>query len=337
MATNKNALIRYKTIDKCLRNTSRFWTIDDLIDACTEALTEYEGKENVVSKRTVQLDIQNMRSDKIGYNAPIEVFDNKYYRYADPEYSITKTEIPYEDIKKMREAVDFLKEFKDFSFFRHMSGIVHRLEDSIILSAAKRPAIHMDKNENLKGLEYVDPIYQAIIHKQALAISYKSFRARQAHVLELHPQFLKEYNNRWFLIAFYKSDVLTLALDRMESVNILSISYVDKKIDPNEYFKDIIGVTLSRGNPIEEVVFWVDNNNANYVITKPFHHTQEIVEEREDGIVFRIRVRHNYELERLILGFGASIIVLAPSRLRRNISSLLKKAVANYTEEKLKE
>ena len=128
MATNKNALIRYKTIDKCLRNTSRFWTIDDLIDACTEALTEYEGKENVVSKRTVQLDIQNMRSDKIGYNAPIEVFDNKYYRYADPQYSITKTEIPYEDIKRMREAVDFLKEFKDFSFFKHMSGIVHRLE-----------------------------------------------------------------------------------------------------------------------------------------------------------------------------------------------------------------
>ena len=337
MATNKNALIRYKTIDKCLRNTSRFWTIDDLIDACTEALTEYEGKENVVSKRTVQLDIQNMRSDKIGYNAPIEVFDNKYYRYADPEYSITKTEIPYEDIKKMREAVDFLKEFKDFSFFRHMSGIVHRLEDSIILSAAKRPAIHIDNNENIKGFEYVDPIYQAIIHKQALAISYKSFRARQAHVLEVHPQFLKEYNNRWFLIAFYKSDLLTLALDRMESVNILSIPYVDKKIDPNEYFKDIIGVTLSRGNPIEEVVFWVDNNNANYVITKPFHHTQEIVEEREDGVVFRIRVRHNYELERLILGFGASIIVLAPSRLRRNISSLLKKAVANYTEEKLKE
>ena len=117
MATNKNALIRYKTIDKCLRDTTRLWTLDDLIAACTEALCEYEGKENVVSKRTIQLDIQNMRSDKIGYNAPIEVFDNKYYRYADSDYSITKTEIPYEDIKKMRQAVEFLKEFKDFSFF----------------------------------------------------------------------------------------------------------------------------------------------------------------------------------------------------------------------------
>ena len=147
--------------------------------------------------------------------------------------------------------------------------------------------------------------------------------------------FLKEYNNRWFLIAFYKSELLTLALDRMESVNILPIPYVDKNIDPNEYFKDIIGVTLSRGNPVEEVVFWIDNNNANYVITKPFHHSQEVVETREDGVVFRIRVRYNYELERLILGFGNSIVVLAPSRLRRKISSLLKKAAANYTEEKL--
>jgi len=103
----------------------------------------------------------------------------------------------------------------------------------------------------------------------------------------------------------------------------------------NVDFKDIIGVTLSRGNPVEEVVFWVDNNNANYVITKPFHHSQEVVETREDGVIFRIRVRYNYELERLILGFGNSIVVLAPSRLRRKISSLLKKAAANYTEEKL--
>ncbi|MDO4229072.1 MAG: WYL domain-containing protein, partial [Capnocytophaga sp.] len=68
MATNKNALIRYKTIDTCLRNTHRRWTLEDLIEACSDALYEYEGKDDMVSKRTVQLDIQNMRSDKMGYN-----------------------------------------------------------------------------------------------------------------------------------------------------------------------------------------------------------------------------------------------------------------------------
>ena len=73
MAQNKNALLRYRTIDRCLRNTGRRWTLQDLVDACSNALYEYEGKQDLVSTRTVQLDIQMMRSDRLGYEAPIEV------------------------------------------------------------------------------------------------------------------------------------------------------------------------------------------------------------------------------------------------------------------------
>ena len=43
MPANKNALIRYKTIDNCLRNRYRRWTLDDLVDACCEALYDMEG------------------------------------------------------------------------------------------------------------------------------------------------------------------------------------------------------------------------------------------------------------------------------------------------------
>ena len=81
MPVNKNALIRYKTIDRCLRNKYRKWTLDDLVDACSDALYDMEGITKGVSTRTVQGDIQIMRSDKLGYYAPIEVYDNKYYRY----------------------------------------------------------------------------------------------------------------------------------------------------------------------------------------------------------------------------------------------------------------
>ena len=79
MPVSKNALIRYKTIDRCLRNRYRRWTLEDLIEACSDALYEYEGRDEGVSRRTVQLDIQMMRSDKLGYNAPIKVVDRKYY------------------------------------------------------------------------------------------------------------------------------------------------------------------------------------------------------------------------------------------------------------------
>ena len=93
MPANRNALIRYKTIDNCLRNKYRRWTLEDLIDACSDALYEYEGITKGISRRTIQMDIQMMRSEKLGYNAPIVVYDNKYYRYEDVEYSITNTPI----------------------------------------------------------------------------------------------------------------------------------------------------------------------------------------------------------------------------------------------------
>ena len=70
MPANKNALIRYKTIDNCLRNPFRRWTLDDLVDACSEALYDCEGIRKGVSLRTVQGDLQMMRSDKPSCRCP---------------------------------------------------------------------------------------------------------------------------------------------------------------------------------------------------------------------------------------------------------------------------
>ena len=101
MPVSRNALIRYKTIDTCLRNRFRKWTLEDLVDACSDALYEYEGIDKGISKRTVQMDIQLMRSEKLGYNAPIVVKDHKYYTYEDPEYSITQTPLNEQDLKNL--------------------------------------------------------------------------------------------------------------------------------------------------------------------------------------------------------------------------------------------
>ena len=108
MPANKNALIRYKTIDRCLRNRFRRWTIDDLVEACSDALYDMEGIVKGVSLRTVQGDLQIMRSDKLGYNAPIEVYDKIYYRYADPDYSISDTPLTEDDCLLLKEAVELL-------------------------------------------------------------------------------------------------------------------------------------------------------------------------------------------------------------------------------------
>lgn len=115
MPVNKNALLRYKTIDRCLRNRYRRWTLDDLVEACSDALYEMEGITRGVSVRTVQADIQMMRSDKLGYNAPIEVYDTKYYRYEDSDYSITECPIADDTYELVIKAIRMIRQKGDNS------------------------------------------------------------------------------------------------------------------------------------------------------------------------------------------------------------------------------
>ena len=84
-----------------------------------------------------------------------------------------------------------------------------------------------------------------------------------------------------------------------------------------------------------EIVFWIDNNNAPYIITKPIHHTQKLLKEEVDGKIFSIKVIMNFELERELLGFGAKMRVLGPRILVKQIKQQLQKALDNYLPENL--
>ena len=114
MPANKNALIRYRTIDNCLRNKCKKWTLEDLVEACCDALYDMEGIKKGVCARTVQMDIQIMRSDKLGYYAPIEVYDRIYYRYSDPDYSITKNPLSMDDCELLKRAISLLGDSDKF-------------------------------------------------------------------------------------------------------------------------------------------------------------------------------------------------------------------------------
>ena len=335
MATNKNALIRYKTIDKCLQNRSRRWTLDDLIDACSDALYEFEGKESLVSKRTVQLDIQHMRSDKLGYEAPIICYERKYYTYADENYSITNLPISQLDLDVLSESMMMLSQFKDFSLFQELNGLIQKLEDKVYReSKSEASIIHMEKNEHLLGLEYLDLLYQAILKKIVLRIRYKSFAARRDSELVFHPYILKEYNNRWFLVGreAEQDKILTLALDRIFQVDMdLQVDYDNRGFSADDYYRDTIGVTVLGEKQLLEIVFRADRRNAPYILTKPFHASQELLERHRDGsMTFRMRVHHNFELERLLLGFGEGLTVLAPKKLIKRMKSKLYQALQNY-------
>jgi len=337
MPVNRNALIRYKTIDTCLRNKYRQWTLEDLIDACSDALYEYEGIEKGISRRTIQMDIQMMRSEKLGYNAPIVVYDGKYYKYEDEDYSITDTPLSEQDLKTMSEAVEVLRQFKGFSYFEGMGEIVSRLEDHVTSAKQKTvPVIDFEKNESLKGLDYLDTIYHAIVNKQVLSMKYRSFKARSANTFIFHPYLLKEYRNRWFVFGRSKSALVNLALDRIHHIEILAKEkYKENDLfDPEGFFDDLVGVTKNVGMKPQVIRFWVDKQNAPYVETKPFHKSQKLIETQDDGSkVFEIDVVINQELQREFFGFADTIKILSPKPLVDFMASKFRLARELYQED----
>lgn len=335
MAQNKNALIRYRTIDKCLQNKYKRWTLDDLINACSDALYEYEGRDVNVSKRTVQLDIQMMRSDKLGYNAPIIVYEKKYYTYETDGFSITDIPLNESDMHVLSESVEMLKQFKDFSLFSELGGIIQKLEDKIYTERTHQPSIiHLDKNDQLKGLKYLDVLYQSILKKLVLKIEYQSFTARSSTTFSFHPFILKEFNNRWFLVGRKEGvkKIMTLALDRILKLDYdLSLDYQQEQFDADTYYKNTFGVTVLSQEHVMEVVLEFDKSNAPYVLTKPLHASQLVIDRNEYGsVTVQINVHLNFELERLILGFGDSVKVLSPKVLKNRIKRKLKNALENY-------
>ncbi|MEZ5017561.1 MAG: WYL domain-containing protein [Flavipsychrobacter sp.] len=337
MPVTRNALVRYNTIDKCLRNRLRKWTLEDLVDACSNALYEYEGIDKGVSKRTVQMDLQMMRSEKLGYNAPIVVIDKKYYTYEEEDYSITNIPLTDQDLGKLTEVVEILKQFKGFTHFKELSSMVQRLEDKIHTSKTQeRSIIDMEKNEHLRGLEYIDPIYNAILNKNCIEITYQSFKARSKNSFLFHPFLLKEHRNRWFVLGDTdkRSNRMLLALDRVEHVEVMSkpLKTFDEEYITN-YFNNVVGVTVNEGQAPEEILLLATHDNAPYMITKPLHHSQKVVARRDDGVLLSLYVQTNFELERDILAFGERLKVIAPIRLRNVIRKRLQAAVDEYTIE----
>lgn len=336
MPVNRSQLIRLTTIDRCLQNRYRRWTLDDLIEACSEAIYEYEGRTEGVSRRTVQADIQLMRSDKLGYEAPIIVEDRKYYTYADKNYSITNIPLSDNDVNTLQQAMDILRHFQVFSQFSPVTDIIDRLGDHIAVTTKQDiPAIHLEKNERLKGLEHVSTLYQYITKKKAITIRYKSFKADTPRNFTIAPYLLKEYRNRWFVVCYdYRGgDICNYALDRIVSIEECRTHAFKENtfFDPEHYFDDVVGVTKDLKSKSQIVRLRVDSDQAPYVITKPLHRSQEVVKEEPDGsIEITIRVVLNLELEREILGFGQHIEVVKPRFLRHRIKKRLQIAGLIY-------
>ena len=328
MAQGKNAYIRYKVLDRCFRDSRRHYYMEDLVEACNEVLYNYDGSS--VSERTIREDIHFMQR-QAGGGVPLErKMDGHraYYMYSDRNFSIQNLPMSQSEAEMLSDTIQMLSRFKGLPNQEWLNATLVQMKSTFNIGQAKASYVSFSQNEDLKGLKYFTPLYEAIASQHVVSLEYHQF-GRPSYNRIIHPYQLRQYNNRWFLLgksAEYDT-IGNYALDRIVSFKKVDVPFCNNtQINFDTYFDDVIGVTVPKGD-IKTVVLRFSENRFPYIVSKPLHQSQEVnLEER----TITIKVKPNKELDQLIFSFIPDVEVLSPQSLRDTIKEKIEENLKKY-------
>ena len=197
--------------------------------------------------------------------------------------------------------------------------------------------------QNLTNIDLLPVFYKAIANKQVLRFNYQRF-GQEPFSLVFHPQFIKEYNARWFVFGEADREpyqAYNVPLDRIvgEVSEVNDVEYIPaSKGFYQDFFNNIIGVTHEKGAKVEEVIIRTKTEYQHgLLLTKPLHHSQKETlpfGEHDDHCYGEVRltIEPNRELRGRILLYGENLEVISPLSLREQIKDILKRQLEQYSE-----
>ena len=330
MPNTKNYSTRLRVLDQCLRS-GHAYSGKELTDFINREL-ELRGEPTITSRTTLMDDLLNIENE---YHT--NIIRKKHgrqttYQYEDPNFSIFSTELSEDDILHLGQALDILRRFDGMPEASWVSELGARLNLCMNNRKEVRAAVGFESAVYNKGMEHFTPLFNAIRKKTTVEIRYQSFKMQEPQTLIVHPYYLKQYNNRWFLFCCNGdyTNVSNYPLDRILSVKLAHVPYRETHIDFDEYFSDMIGVSRRNEQVPEDVVLRFPKDQYKYVATKPWHGSQKVVDENDSTITLQFHVVLNYELEQKILSFGQYVEVISPMSLREQIKDRLSQSLRQY-------
>jgi predicted DNA-binding transcriptional regulator YafY len=335
MGQIKNALVRYRVIDKCIRNKyNPFPSKSFLRKACEEALFGDDEGENICDS-TIEKDLFFLRME---HDAPIKYSKkNRGYFYDSDSFSLDEIPLTDDDMDAIRFAANTLLQFKDVEMFKQFGFAIDKIVDRVAISESNSPSdadtfVQFESAISNEGNEYLTPLLTGIRQKKYAYFDYGSFASEKKKSRKVVPLLLKEYRNRWYLISFdcIKEAISTFALDRMENVHISDVIHNEViSFDINRFFQHAIGITVTNSFP-DTIIFKADNITSKYINSQPIHVSQSILKTGKNKTTFSLNVIVSEELIRLFLSFGGEVEIIEPESLRNQIIKRVEEMQLKY-------
>lgn len=315
----KNALIRYRIIDRMLRNKYKpYPSKEALRSACEDSLFGSDSGAHICAS-TIEKDLFTM---KMEHDAPIRYSKkNGGYFYEDPDFSINDVPLSEDELSSIRFAVSTLQQFREVPFFQQFGMAIDKIVDRVAVGEQNQEMskyIQFEAAVSTGGNEYLPMLLEGIQAQKRVWFMYTSFQQQQSKPRKVSPLFLKEYRNRWYLICFdlQKQDISTFALDRMTELQLLDeAAQIPSDFNATDYFRDAIGITAFKGEALR-IVLKADAIAARYIETQAFHHSQKLLEKQATYSIFELRILVTEEFIRSLLGYAGEVEVIEPASLR---------------------
>jgi predicted DNA-binding transcriptional regulator YafY len=332
----KNALIRYRIIDRCIRNKyKKFPTKQDLREACEEALYGTIDGVNICDS-TIEKDMFSM---KMEHDAPIKYSKiNKGYYYEDPDFSINDIPLTEDDLSSIKFAVSTLMQFREVDLFKQFGNAIDKIVDRVSIASNTNDQeinnyIQFESAVSTGGSEFLPQLFDAIKSSSIVTFSYASFVTDQPKNRKVVPLLLKEYRNRWYLISFDqdKNAIITYALDRLNALVITEeTAPKPQDFNPDTYFKYAVGISTSNNESPVKIELEANSIAAKYIDSQPLHASQEKIKETTKFTLFKLDVLVSEELIRTLLSFGGEVKVTKPLSLQIVLMDRIKKMNETY-------
>ena len=192
----------------------------NLRDAVNKEL-EFQGLEPVTALNTIRGDIRFIETTYPDIVVKeTRAGRHKTYAYENPESSIYKLQLNDDELGQLSHCMAILSQFEGLPQMDWLNSFMERFKLSLNIDPNGIRVVGFDENKYLEGRRHFPQLLSAITNKQTICIEYKSFKASESRTIIVHPYYLKEYNNRWFLIG-RSNDYdcpSTFAFDRIERI-----------------------------------------------------------------------------------------------------------------------
>lgn len=318
-------------IDRCLRSR-RGYSTQEIMVKCNDAL-EVRCELPVTATNTIRNDIMSIENRWHVVVEKIRIGRIIRYRYRDPSFSIFNSPLNEEEISQLTQTVEVLQRFQGMPGFEWVDELNAHFQNTVNTSV--KPVVSFEENKLLKGMKHFTPLFRAITNKQALLITYHTYKDNDDRILKdvVSPYHLKQYNGRWFLFGYndFVKDISNIPLDRIDEITKSDNKYVENtSIDFDDYFSSVVGVTLYKDKSPEEITLKVSKSLLQFILSKPIHETQNAAVQEDGSAIVTIKVIPNYEMYSKLLSFGSGLTVLSPVSVKDEIKRKIQENLKNY-------